>query len=133
MADGSLKLMQDARLDSQFDITRAWNLPDVPVLPGDESLVDYLRRIGFNEEQIQYVRRSFGNAVGDSPEYTSAEAILEELNDHSNGEGDFRIMDGYDNLINDLADGLDIRLNTVVERVDWSGDVVRVTHQCGCL
>jgi monoamine oxidase len=130
MADGSLHRMQDARLDTDFDITRAWNLEDVPALP-DEDWGSYLRRIGFTDAQLDYVRRSFANAVGDSMQYTSAEAILAELRDDSNGEGDFRILDGYSKVIEHLAEGLDIRLNTIVERIDWSGEQVRVQTNQG--
>jgi monoamine oxidase len=126
MADGSLKPMVEARRDPLFDITRAWNLPDVPVLPGDEDLKSYLKRLGFNDDQLSYVRRAYANATGDSMEYISAQETLDQLHDGSAGEGDFRILDGYDCLVNDLAAGLDVRLNTVVRRVDWSGDGVRV-------
>lgn len=130
LADGSLRLMQEARFDSNFESTRAWNLPDVPPFP-DEDWGSYLRRIGFNDEQIDYVRRGFSNAAGDSMQYTSAEEILEELRDTSDGTGDFRILDGYDHLINDLAEGLDIRLNTVVSHIDWAGEGVRVETNNG--
>jgi monoamine oxidase len=125
MADGSLRPMHEARLDPQFDITRAWNLPDVPPLP-DEDWGIYLRRIGFTETQMDYVRRSYSNAVGDSMQYTSAEEIVDQLHDTSDGEGDFRILDGYSALTDHLAYGLDIRLNTIVERIEWSGEGVRV-------
>jgi monoamine oxidase len=127
MADGSLRLMQDARRDDPlYDVTRSWDIPDVPVLPGDEDFISYLRRIGFNDDQLGYVSRAFGNATGDTLEHASAEAALAELFDEVDGDGDFRVLDGYDNVPDHLAEGLDIRLNTVVERVDWSGEGVKV-------
>jgi hypothetical protein len=64
MADGSLRLMQDAMRDPSFAVTRTWNIPDVPALPG-EDWGSYLCRIGFNEAQIEYVRRGFSNAAGE--------------------------------------------------------------------
>lgn len=119
------------RLYPDFDLTRSWALPDIPVLPGDESLDDYLRRIGFTEAQLHYTRRSYANAAGDDMRFISALACREDWADRSAGAGDFRILDGYDALLNALAGGLDIRLNTVVERVDWSGAGVRVETNQG--
>jgi monoamine oxidase len=94
------------------------------VRPGDESLDSYLRRLGFTDEQMAYVRRSYANATGDAPEYISAQAALEDMVIFQGD--DFRILDGYDCLATMLAEGLDIRLNAVVESVDWSGEGVRI-------
>ena len=125
LADGSLRTIADARRQyPDFDITRSWDLPDAPVLPGDEDLERYLRRLGFSDEQMQYVRRSYANASGDDPRYISVEANRDDMRKFMSN--DYRILDGYDCLLVALAEGLDIRLNTVVESVDWSGDGVRV-------
>jgi monoamine oxidase len=122
--------MEEARrLYPQFDVTRSWDLPQVPVLPADETLESYLKRLGFTEEQLQYTRRSFGNAQGDSIHYISAQAAMAEIEDVECGEGDFRIMDGYGSLAEYLATGLDIRLNTIVTQVEWIGAGVRVHTQ----
>ena len=130
MADGSLRLMQDAMRDPSFAIARTLDIPDVPALP-DEDWGSYLRRIGFTEAQMEYVRRGFSNAAGDSMQYTSAEEILEELADKSDGTGDFRILEGYSRLIEHQAQGLDIRLNTIVKHIDWSDEGVRVETDQG--
>jgi len=125
LADGSLRTLAEARrLYPDFDITRSWDLPDAPALPGDEDLESYLRRLGFSDEQMQYVRRSYANATGDDPRYISVEANRDDMRKFMSN--DYRILDGYDCLLAALADGLDVRLNTVVESVDWSGDGVRV-------
>lgn len=126
LADGSWRTMADARREyPDFDLTRSWALPDVPALP-DESLEAYLRRAGFSAAQLQYTRRAYGNALGDDIARASAQAVLLEMRDTSTGEGDYRILEGYDSLIHALADGLDIRLNTVAQAVTWGGDGVRV-------
>ncbi|MBZ0295244.1 MAG: hypothetical protein K8L99_21955, partial [Anaerolineae bacterium] len=66
LADGSWRTMVDARHQyPDFDITRSWLLPDVPVQPEDEDLGSYLRRIGFSEAQLRYTSRSYINATGD--------------------------------------------------------------------
>ncbi|NWF70896.1 MAG: FAD-dependent oxidoreductase [Chloroflexi bacterium] len=123
LEDGTLHTMAQARaLYPEFDVTRSWDLPDVPAAPGDESLATYLTRLGFTPAQLQYARRSYGNAAGDNIETLSAEAALEDMHKQA-GEGDYRILDGYDRVIAALARGLNIRLNTVVETVEWSAGV----------
>lgn len=107
------------RLYPDFDVTRSWALPDMPVLPGDEALDSYLCRVGFTNTQLEYTRRAYANAAGDDMRYISAQVAREEWADTSAGIGDFRILDGYDALLQDLARGLPIRLNTPVERLEW--------------
>lgn len=117
------------RLYPDFDVTRSWALPEIPVLPGDEPLDGYLRRIGFTDAQLDYTRRAYANAAGDDMCYISAQAAREEWADTSAGVGDFRILDGYDMLLQDLARGLPIRLNTPVERLEWGVGGVRAHTQ----
>jgi monoamine oxidase len=80
--------------------------------------------LGFTDTEMQYVRRSYANATGDAPQYISAQASLDDMAVFDSN--DYRILDGYDQLVLALAEGLDIRLNTILEAVDWSGDAVRV-------
>lgn len=132
------------RLYPDFDITRSWALPAVPVKPEDESLESYLRRIGFSEAQLQYTRRSWGNAAGEAIHILSAKASLQEMDLllvevdpfygatlPSTGDGDYRILDGYNCLHDALAEGIDVRLNTVVEAVEWGSRPVRVHTRSG--
>ncbi len=134
LADGSWHIMADAmRLNPDFEQVRLWNLPDVPVLPDDEDLDSYLRRVGYNDVQRHYVSRMFGNAAGDALHTISAAAVLAEINDDTPGQNDWRILDGYDCLINHLAAGLDIRLNTVIESIEWGGEGVRVLTRDGAV
>ncbi len=126
--DGRLLTMREARQQSdEFNLTRSWNLPDTPAYP-DESLEQYLRRIGFTDSQMRYVQRSFANAEGDAMRYLSAEAILAAFaNDddpapdglHPLVSADYRIVPGYDAFYHALADGLDIRLSTPVYHIEW--------------
>lgn len=126
--------MQAARASlPDFDVTRSWDLPDIPADEG-ETFVDYLVRIGFTPTQIQYVRRSFGNALGDDIRYASARAMLMDLmapDPPPDAGEDYRIVEGYAPIYTALADGLDIRLNTVVEVVQWREDGVRVRTSAG--
>jgi monoamine oxidase len=133
MTDGSLCLVGEAPQHEADDFSRVWELnpQDNPVLPGDEDFASYLRRIGFTESQLHYADRGFINAEGDAIQNVSAKAALAEINEKSNGEGNFRVMDGYDSLAKYLAEGLDIRLNTLVSRIEWSANDVHVTTQNG--
>uniref|UniRef100_A0A8C1LZZ9 [histone-H3]-N(6),N(6)-dimethyl-L-lysine(4) FAD-dependent demethylase n=1 Tax=Cyprinus carpio TaxID=7962 RepID=A0A8C1LZZ9_CYPCA len=46
--------------------------------------------------------------------------------------GDHTLLaDGYSSVLHKLAQGLDIRLNTAVQHVDYSGEGVTVTSRCG--
>ncbi|XP_052388842.1 lysine-specific histone demethylase 2 [Carassius gibelio] len=46
--------------------------------------------------------------------------------------GDHTLLtDGYSSVLHKLAQGLDIRLNTAVQHVDYSGEGVTVTSSCG--
>ena len=66
--------------------------------------------------------------------YLNAKAHLQPPPDSSGGtrgvNGDYRILDGYDAYYEQLADGLDIRLGSVVESIDW-GSAVQVTTAAG--
>jgi monoamine oxidase len=131
LADGSVRTMQEARaLYPDFDLTRSWALPDIDPLP-DEDLGTYLRRIGFSEAQLDYARRSFANATGESLRYISAQGAVAEMRDPSCGRGDFRILDGYDSLAYTQAAGLDIRLGHIVQRIVWGDQNVRVVTNHG--
>lgn len=136
MADGRVLTMQQARETStDFEITRTWNIPDIPVAVGDEDLRSYLKRIGFDETLLGYVQRTLGNSEGDDLSQLSAEAILAGIKHDYGAEpaglhplawDDYRILDGYDAFYNGLANGLDVRLNTIVTDIEWQADKVSI-------
>jgi monoamine oxidase len=146
LADGRLVTMTEARATNpNWDITRAWNLPDVPPLEGDEPFDAYLRRIGFDDEAMGYARRAWVNAAGEAADRLSTVTTLQDLELRpcysapyfgdqpvpSAGNGDYRIAEGYTALHEHLAAGLDIRLNTVVTAIDWAGPRGRVHTRNG--
>ncbi len=133
LEDGRWLTMGEARQASpELDKTRSWKLGDVAEPHGDESLEDYLRRIGFSDTQLRYVKRSFANAEGESMAYLNAKAHAQLFKDEDGEEesGDYRILDGYDSYYLHLAQGLDIRLNCVVCKIAWS-DSVKVATTAG--
>lgn len=127
--DGAwLTMGQARRLSPELDLTRSWDLGDVPEPIDEENLATYLKRIGFSDLQLRYVQRSFANAEGDSMTYLNAKAHAHLFKD-SDGQddySDYRILDGYDSYYRELAAGLDIRLNKVVSRINWS-DAIAVS------
>ena len=137
--DGQWLTMGQARAASpELDLTRSWELGDAPEPENEEDLRTYLRRIGFSERQMRYVQRSFANAEGESMRYLNAKAHLQLPLDASGGPrgvdsdgaddySDFRILDGYDAYYKQLAEGLDIRLGSVVKAIDCSSGVVVTT------
>ena len=84
--DGQWLSMGRARAASpELDVTRSWDLGDVPEPTNEEDLGAYLRRIGFSDSQMRYVQRSFANAEGESMRYLNAKAHLQPPPDSSGG------------------------------------------------
>jgi monoamine oxidase len=132
---GELLTMREARASHpEFDITRSWQLPDVDPLPF-EDWHSYLRRIGFDQTQLRYVKRSFANACGESMRFISARAALTSIRTFAseNGNGDYRILGGYDQLVNHLATGLNIHLDDPIVAIDWQPGNVQVTTLDGAV
>lgn len=119
--------MSDARREfPDFDITRSWALPTAPDAGADVSLEAFLKDIGFTDEQLAYTRRSWGNAAGDDISRLSAQVSYGDMTDTSAGVGDYRILDGYTRIHEALAVGLDVRLNSHVESIQWGNSPVKV-------
>lgn len=118
MADGTRLTMAEARAsDPLFDVTRSWALPAVPARPL-ESFGRYLQRIGFQPEQIDYVRRAFANAAGESLRHLDAASMLDSIAGAGDtGHEDFRIVEGYGAVLEALGIGAEIRTQTLVTRV----------------
>lgn len=130
--DGAWMTMEEARrISPDLDVTRSWELGDVAEPEDHEDLATYLKRIGFTDEQLRYVQRSFANAEGDSMRYLNAKAHahLFKDSDADTDYGDYRIQSGYDSYYQKLAEGLDIRLNKVVSRINWSEAISVTTNE----
>jgi monoamine oxidase len=130
LQDGRMLTMPEARRASTaWDQARSWAL-DLPPAGEHENFEQYLRRVvGDDEEFLGYVRRSFANSAGDSMSRLSARAMLIELADydrpaHSDPDTDyrtdFRILEGYSVLVDELARQLHIRLSTPITEMIWN-------------
>lgn len=132
---GDWLTMGEARAQSpELDVTRSWELGDVPAPRDDEDLGSYLQRIGFSPAQMRYVQRSFANAEGDAMRYLNAKAHAHLFHDSDASEdySDHRILDGYDAYYTQLAAELDIHLNCEVSHIMWS-DGVQVQTAAGAI
>src|SRR5690606_12789277 len=127
LADGRRLTMAEARAGSPaFDLTRSWQLPSVPARPL-ESFADYLTRVGFDREQLDYVRRSFANAAGESLRHLDARSMLASLAGVKvSGGEDYRIVEGYGALVEALGLGTEIVTDCVVAAVELTSDGVLV-------
>jgi len=131
LADGRRLNMREARAaDPALEIVRSWHLP--PSRPRrHESFGGYLRRIGFDNVRLDYVRRMYANAAGESLRFLDATAALESLHrDLADGEQDHRILEGYGAVVEALGVGPEIFTGTIVTRVEWGqGGVVVHDHE----
>lgn len=135
MGDGSQRTMSEARrLYEDFELTRTWAFPNKIAPYPHETFEAYLSRIGLSENQLAYVRRMFGNAAGEGSQTISAAGALSDIERRAKyGYEDHRILQGYSRVIDHMAQGLDIRLGTVVEAVEWNAQGVKVTTNAGVL
>src|SRR5690606_37263070 len=79
LADGRRLTMREARAaDPALEVTRSWRLP--PGVPRRfESFGAYLQRLGFDSTRLEYVRRMYANAAGESMRFLDATAALKGL------------------------------------------------------
>jgi monoamine oxidase len=113
----------DLRLMPEF----TWQTPKEP----DESLASYLLRTGISASQLEYEPRIFAIDEGAPLHDLSAAAALERLEDETEGEGDYAVLDGYDCLPKFLAQGLEVRLEHVVSQVEYDSSGVSLTLESG--
>ncbi len=132
MADGRRMTMAEARAaDPRFDVTRSWLLPQVPARPL-ESFDRYLARVGFEPAQLDYVRRAFANAAGESLRHLDAASMLDSIaGGAGSGFEDYRIVEGYGAIIEALGIGAEINLGCQVTSVETGPDGVLVRTAAG--
>lgn len=91
--------------------------------------------VGYTHEFIQYITTTFFETdFAASSETIPAQAFLELLPPPGEptepgddlGEKNTAFPHGYNQITDHLARGLDIRLNTIVQRIDYSGDSIQI-------
>jgi len=123
LKDGRFLTMTEARkANDDLDQVRSWKFPDGHKIKSEgESFGDFLRRAGWNADQLQYVRRMFANAVGADPEDVDAEHSMHDLESYAGN--DYRLLDGYDRLVEDQAQALNIVTAAAVTEIEWNKSV----------
>lgn len=136
--DGSMLTFEDGRLQSRDEEEESTPILDkLESLTGpDETFAEYLAQHPFPEDQKQsiigYVEGF--NAADHRVISTHSLGLQQAAEEAIEGDRLFRIKDGYDRLPQFLAqkftaaDGT-LALNTLVERIDWSRNRVRIQAQ----
>ncbi len=135
--DTLLRLTDGSALAVSFETNR---FPDLRLMPEfkwqaprnpDESLASYLLRSGISASQLEYEPRIFAIDEGAPLHELSAAAALERLEDETEGEGDYAVLDGYDCLPKFLAQGVEVRLQHVVRQVVYDSGGVSIRLDSG--
>jgi monoamine oxidase len=122
MQDGAWLTIEEARAKyPAFNKVRSWDFTLLAFKPEGETFTSYLKRAGFDSDQIQYFRRAYVNACGEDPDVIDAEQCIRDADTYAGD--DLKLLGGYDTVINNLASGLDIRLNSDVYALDWKKNV----------
>jgi len=123
------RLAGDELLHARPDLQRLFTLEEqLAEYQGPErSLAEWLAANGFSPlaAHIADLRLAHSNCA--TPATISVAELAHELRIADKGPGDFHILDGYDRVLELLADGLDIRLGTAVSEIKWAADGVEVT------
>ncbi len=133
---GLRRLDESGELADAIDALFSLDFDSLDLDP-DQSLSVVLDRalrdagIRLTDEMRGLIASSITPDFAAEPDKLSAQAVA-ALFAADSGETDFRITDGYARLIDGMADGLDVRLNTPVERIVWGAEGVRV-HAAGAV
>lgn len=129
-SDGGIALPLDrlspARSTSLHTIKDAYNSLYELTLPADLSLADYLRAQGFDETAIQLADVRLAQTCCASIETLSCADLQREMQVDHAGLEEFKIREGYLPLLQSMAEGIDIRLNTAVKTIRWSKKGVEI-------
>ena len=90
-----------------------------------------IARQGWDEERAQRVREYLEHRSEEQYGAWIEDLAAHGLDDDSIDGDEVVFPDGYDRLPSHLAEGLNVRLTHVVERVEWSEDGVTVTTDYG--
>lgn len=92
----------------------------------DLSLADYLRGRGWDADALKIADVLLAQTCCASIETLSCADLAREMQVDRAGKDEFRIREGYGALFDHYSHGLNIRLNTPVNRVEWGKDDVHV-------
>ncbi len=85
----------------------------------------------FTPEFRKFIINLITNQFAGSADEIGIAGLARAYETETDGDGDFRVENGYSSIWDAVADGLDIRLNTPIAAIDWSGDSNVVTATDG--
>lgn len=92
----------------------------------DQSLHAWLSQLGLTPQARRRAEQFLAHPYLAEPQEIGVADLAHEVRVQHAGSGNFRLPDGYDQVLTALAHNLDIRLNTAVHRVSWQGGSVEV-------
>ncbi len=102
-----------SRTAALFAIATSYRGPEISVA----ALIDSL--VALDDPACRFALRWLANLEAADTQLLSAAVLTHERELATSGDTNFHILDGYDRVVVQLADGLDIRLSQAVERVAW--------------
>lgn len=100
---------------------------DLAAYAGPEgSFADWIAARGLSPLAAHIADIRLAHSACATPADLSLRALAAELRGGYDDGGDFRILAGYDRLLEAIAAGLDIRLNTPVEAIQWNEHTVTI-------
>jgi monoamine oxidase len=120
-------------LSAQPDLRRVFELEDlIAAYHGpDCSLAEWLAANDFSPLAARIADVRLAHSYCATPATISVAELAHELRLDDKGPGDFHILEGYDQLLAAIADGLDIRLDTPVVEIRWDADRVEAATPRG--
>jgi monoamine oxidase len=99
----------------------------------DQTFQQFLDSTSYSEETKQNATAYIEGFNAARKEIIGIASLSEDARaaDAIDGDQSFRIFNGYDSVILHLACGLDVRLNSIVERIDWTPGSVSIRTQAG--
>ena len=94
----------------------------------DMSLAEYFNKYGKDKEADFYKIREISGIEAADPGLLSVRHIINESRLATNGDKDYWLINGYDQVMHGYAGGLDIKLRHRVVRVQWAAS--KVTVEC---
>eukprot|EP01080_Neovahlkampfia_damariscottae_P011707 gene11707-4941_t len=86
----------------------------------DESFGTFVKRFSDDQKIYESTEVLLAQTCCNSLENLSCYDVKEYLTVHDDEEGESKLLDGYTKLMNHLSEDLNIKLNSVVELIEWN-------------
>lgn len=93
---------------------------------GDMSVQEWVKDMPYSVEAKQWLADRVSNIYLARADEIGIEDLIHEHDVDHSGEGDYRVKNGYNTVLEELSNGLDIKINTPVTKIDWSASQIKV-------